>query len=77
LNPKCDLLVSKFGFQVRLVPLHPGLTQLSPTRIHVTVLQGQKRTISVKVKKTGSSALMWTVDDPSFGAASAWWGSAR
>jgi hypothetical protein len=53
------------------------LTQLSPTRIHVTVLQGQKRTISVKVKKTGSSALMWTVDDPSFGAASAWWGSAR
>ena len=55
-----------------MLETRPRLTQLSPRRIHVTVLQGDKKTVSVKVKKTGSSALLWTVDDPTFGTAAAW-----
>jgi hypothetical protein len=57
---------------IGLLETKPGLAQLSSTRIHVTVLQGQRQTVSVRVQKTGSSVLVWKVDDPTFGAAAAW-----
>lgn len=60
-----------------LLETRPALTQLSPKRIHVTVLQGEKKTVTVRVRKTGSAALMWTVDDPTFGNSSTWLSAPR
>ena len=55
-----------------LLETRPGLSQLSPARIHVTAIQGTTKTVSVRIRKTGSSVLVWEVADPTFGAASAW-----